>query len=98
MEAQRERLRRLGLHHVLATHVLAALGDVQPAPMHRAEQPPPAVMTRLKPVCAIGLLMLCLYHCWPMAEPDGLELRGADVGDHQRGMRSRGTGRIAPLD
>ena len=97
MEAQREGLRGRRLHRVLAAHVLAALGQIEPAPVHRAEQLLPAVMAGLQPVRAVGLLALRLHHRRPPAEPVRLQLRRADIGDHQRGMRGRRAGRVAPF-
>ena len=74
VEAQGEGLRPERLHRVLATHVVAAAGDIQAAAMDRAERPLPAVVADLQPVRAVGFLALQIVHRGAMAEPVRLQL------------------------
>src|ERR1700733_11613359 len=96
MEPQGEWLRGWGFHRILAAHVLPAFREVQAPAMHRAEQLLPAVVAGLQPMRAVCFLALHLYHAGATAEALRLQLGGADISDHQRGMRGGGAGRVAP--
>ena len=97
VEAQREGLRRRRLDHVLAAHVLAALGQIQPAAMDAPNgffQPSWLASSQCAP---FGLLALRLDHLRPAAEPVRLQLAAVHVGDHQGGVRGGRAGRVAPF-